>query len=193
MNDTALGIAAPNMPPFSFKVCVCVPPLASRAPAGDPPTCTKSPLSLRVCKPLVPNPAQSAQSGRNPSLTRHLNGRKPFHSPIAPLSALTPYAHHRRQPLNPALPDPLAACPNPVGLAVPPSRLTRPFRSTSPPSPLPPLPRPVENRRILGAEAQYHHHHYHRDDRRSATSPLSTFPVTPLGTDSAPLVGWDRD
>ncbi|KFZ11960.1 hypothetical protein V501_04466 [Pseudogymnoascus sp. VKM F-4519 (FW-2642)] len=83
--------------------------------------------------------------------------------------------------------------PNTVGVAVTPSRLTRGDSGASLLHFISPHPDPVSNRRILGAEERYHLRHHHRDDRRSATSPLSTSPVTPLGADSEHLVGWSRD
>ena len=98
MNGTALGIAAPNMPPFSFKACLCVcRPWPWARHLLVIPTSLKSPLSLRVwCKA----PVRTKRIKWPQSFSRQKpNGRKPL--PHSSVSALTPHAQHNVVSLSP--------------------------------------------------------------------------------------------
>lgn len=106
-----------------------------RASAGDPQRAPSHP-SRSVWKPPIPDSAQSAQSGRIPSLTKYPTAAIP--PTIAPLSALTPHAHHHRQPLNLALPDPLLPVPTPSASPFP-HPASRGHSGASPLHPLYPL------------------------------------------------------
>lgn len=177
MNITESGIAAPNMPPFSSQGRVC-PALGHLLVI---PMCAKSPLHALSFR-------NGAPSGRNLSRAGCPTAASRFHS--SALRVLTPHAHH-----SPSRALRAACCLSqrrrPRRCPIPPHAREARWTSVAPlpQSPLPFVPSKTAAywglKRDIITSSQ-------KDDRRSATSPLPTSPVTPLGTDSEPLVGWDR-